>query len=241
MLIRTLTKLTVATAAALPLVAAAADDVSYTYLEASYLVQDIDMFEDPGLIDGFTDDINDGDGFQIEGSIGFAQNFFAFASYSSTESDFRYYNNSTGVAYLSDQKLKTFELGLGYALPLSNTVDLVARAAYLDIDYGDFRFGQDDNEFDSDEVADSISDSFNDLGDDASDGYLVDAGIRSQVMPWLEVGAGARYQDLDMGDDFTVFGNALFEINQSVGINLSAEFGDDINVYGLGIRYTFPQ
>jgi hypothetical protein len=53
--------------AAVPL-AAQAEDMSYSYVEAGYTEADLDS-------------VADGDGFAVRGSIGFAENFFAFAEY----------------------------------------------------------------------------------------------------------------------------------------------------------------
>jgi hypothetical protein len=107
----------------------------------------------------------------------------------------------------------------------------------MDVDYDDFATGAEDQDVTDPDT--DLGNVWDDLNEDSSDGYFVDAGVRAQTaFEWLELGGGVRYTDLDAGDDFSLFGNALFEINQSMGINLTASFGDNLSSYGLGFRYS---
>lgn len=224
-----------ATAVALPASAMAAEDISYTYVQLDYIVQDIDAFEDDQVFDDVLEDVDDGSGFGIEGSFAFANNFFVFGKYSNTEADFTYIDDD-GLFVPQGEDIKSFDLGLGYFLPLSDTLDFVARAAYTDVDYGDLNFGQvDDDVADDDET---VGDAWDDLNEDSSDGYYVDAGLRAQAVEWLEVGGGVRYSDMDSGDDVSVFGDLTFELNQNLGIVVSGDFGDNATVYGIGLQYS---
>lgn len=222
----------------IPTAAMAAGDLSYTYIEAGYLVQDVDMYEDNQIFNNVLEDFDDGDGFEIEGSVAFTDNFFGFGNYSKTSADFTFVDDA-GLRIPRGQDVKTLTVGVGYNRPIAvgqGQTDFVARAAYFDSDYGDFNLGADDNEINE---WDDVDNAFNDLSEDASDGFKLDAGLRSQVIDWLEAGGGIRYTYMESEDDFSVFADLLFEINQSFGISASADFGDNMSTYGVGLRYSF--
>ena len=89
--------------AAMPL-AALADDMSYSYVELNYT-------------DANLDNGPSGDGFNLRGSVGFAENFFAFADYSS-------------LGFPASVDVDLYNIGLGGRLGISDAVDLVGRAGY---------------------------------------------------------------------------------------------------------------
>jgi opacity protein-like surface antigen len=219
--------------AALPFSASAAEGISYSYFEVDYIVQDVDMYEDDDAFDNIIEDVDDGDGFKIGASFAFTNNLFIFGNYAQTKADFTFIND-TGAVIPQDTDVKTLQVGLGYFAPITNNVDFVVRAAYMDVDLDEFSLGATDQDIGDD----SLGDAWDDLNEDTSDGYFADVGVRAQVLNWLEVGGGVRYTDLDSGDDVSAFGNVLFEINQNIGINLSASFGDKLSSYGLGFRYS---
>ncbi|MCR6652255.1 MAG: porin family protein [Cellvibrionaceae bacterium] len=218
-----------------PLSVFAAETISYNYIEAEYVVQDVDMYEDDDAFDNIIEDVDDGDGFKIGASFAFTNNLFIFGNYAQTQADFTFIND-TATVIPADTDIKTLQLGLGYFAPINANTDFVVRAAYMDVDYDEFSLGQTDQDIGDDDT--TFGDAWDDLNEDTSDGYFVDAGVRAQVIDWLELGGGIRYTDLDSGDDFSVFGNALFEINQNLGINLTASIGDNLSSYGLGVRYS---
>lgn len=90
--------------AALPL-ASHAEDMSYSNVDLSYINTDIDGVG-PSL-----------DGFDLRGSIGFAEHYFAFAEYS-TQS-------------VSGADLDQTAVGLGGHYSLNDTLDLVGRAGWF--------------------------------------------------------------------------------------------------------------
>jgi|GEM_PF-715081 len=230
-----LTRSLIGAALLLPTAGMAAEGISYSWLEADYIVQDIDRYEEGGILDNFLDDFDDGDGWGAAGSFAFTDHFFAFGSYSTTEADYTFIDD-TGLLIPRNEDVKTLKAGLGFNTPLSSKVDLVARAAYVDVDYGSFNFGASDDNFNN---TGDFKDAIRDLNNDSSDGWLADVGVRAQVVNWLELGGGVRYTDLDQGDDFSVFGNALFEITENIGINISGDFGGEISTYMAGVRYSF--
>ena len=219
----------------IPFSAIAAEGVSYNYLEADYIIQDIDLYEDDEVFDDVLEDVDDGDGFNVEASFAFTNNLFVFGGYSQTTADFNFIND-TGGFVPQETDVKTLQVGLGYFTALSDNLDFVARAAYTDVDLEEFSLGATDDDIADDD--ETLEDAYDDLNEDNSDGYFIDAGVRAQTAEWLELGGGVRYTDLDSGDDVSVFGNALFEINQNMGINLTASVGDNLSSYGVGFRYT---
>lgn len=204
-------------------------NLSYTFLEIDYINLDVDDFDDD---EGLIDDWDDGGGFGIRGSFAFTPNFFAFIGYSETDSDATYIDGDQ-VIYSSSQDLKRFDIGLGMNfgvfLPMVGDSDVVVRAAYSDLDLDDFNFGASD---DSD---------INDLFDDSSDGFFIDAGLRSQLASWVEASLGVRYTDIGAAENFSLIGNVLLEMTQNWGVNLELDVGDDISTYLIGLRYSFDR
>ena len=230
-----LTRSLIASALLLPGVGMAAEGISYTWVEADYIVQDIERFDEGGIFDNFLDDFDDGDGWGLAGSFAFTDRFFAFGSYSTTAADYTFIDN-TGLLIPRNEDVKTLKAGLGFNTPLSSKVDLVTRAAYVDVDFGKFNFGAVDDDINN---SGDFKDAIRDLRHDDSDGWMADVGVRAQVVNWLELGGGIRYTNLDYGDDFSLFGSALFEITENFGINVSGDFGSEISTYMAGIRYSF--
>lgn len=107
---------------ALPLVASAAENFSYRYVDvARYMEAEID-----------SDNVDtDGDGIQLRGSLPVYQNFFALAEYESLDLD-------GGV------DVNRILIGAGGHWPLGTNLDFIARGGFVsyDIDYG--RFDDDD-------------------------------------------------------------------------------------------------
>lgn len=99
-------------------IAAQAEDMNYSYVEAGYAETNLDG--------GPT-----GDGFGLRGSIGFAENFFAFADY--LDQDF------SGV------DIDLFSVGLGGHLEIAESVDLVGRFGYLRAEGSAGGFSADDD------------------------------------------------------------------------------------------------
>ena len=220
----------------MPLSAYAAEGISYSFIEADYLIQNIDYYEDNDFFDNFAEDFDDGDGYNIRASFDLSDSLFTFGSYGSTDSEFSYFDDNGGFVSQSDD-VKTLKLGLGFHTPLSDSFDLVVSGGYIDVDLGDFSLGRDKN--DDLNSGDGIQNAFDDLNEDDSDGYFLDLGGRAQLTSWLEFGAGVRYTDLDYGDNTSLFGNLLFELSDNLGVNLGGDFGDELSTYSLGLRYSF--
>jgi hypothetical protein len=214
---------------ALPLGALAQDanrDLSYTWLELDYSILDVDVFDDES---GLVDDVDDGNGWGVNGSFAFTPMFFGFAGYSKTDSDVTFSDDDTPLI-TSSADVEVLELGLGVNVPFqigSLDTDFVGRAAYVDIDYGSFDFGGSDDP------------DLEDLDDDSSDGWKADASLRSQLTPRIEGSIGVGYLDVEGTDTFSALGSVLFELTPNWGINLAGDVGDDVSTYVLGVRYSF--
>lgn len=213
-----------------PLAAAAQrEDLNYTWLEVMYMYLDIDEL---GSNDSISD-WDDGDGVAISGSYGFSnspfdfiETWFIFANYSETENDVDFVDDF-GIRRPADSDIIRFDVGVGAAMPLNDMSHIVARIAYSDIDIDDFSFGATDTT------------SISDLRKDDSDGFFIDAAWRGQVTPAIELTGGLRYTDIEKTDQVSFIGNALFEINQSWGITVATEIGDELTTIGAGVRYTW--
>jgi hypothetical protein len=210
--------------------AEANDELSYGYVEADYINLDIDQ-EDENL-NVFKNDFDNGGGFGLSASFPITDALFIFGDYSDTESDFTFSDNS-GVFIPSDTNIKRLNLGLGFAMPMNDTSDLVISGAYSDIDYDDFNVGANGDDIDD------LDDAWDDLNEDPSDGYFVDAKIRSQFAQSWEGSIGARYTDIQDADGFSLIGNVMYEFTPNLALNLSMDAGDELVTWGAGVRFTF--
>lgn len=159
---------------------------SYTYVEGSYNNLESDV-----------------DGFGVRGSVEFADSgFYALG-------DFRNYSDG-------GFDLDTWELGLGYALNLSDNVDLIAEAAHTDFDVIDgYRV--------SAGVRGNFTENFEYLG--KVNYREVDANVGG-----LSFGA----------DDFSYTAGLQYKFSPTWGVTGEVEFdGDDGELYTVGLRASF--
>ena len=103
--------------AAAPL-AAQAEGMSYSYVEADYV--DVDVDNGPS-----------GDGFGVRGSVGFAGNWFAFADYVDASVD------------VID--IENIAVGVGGHFPVNDTLDFVGRVGYTETDLSSGPFSANDD------------------------------------------------------------------------------------------------
>lgn len=201
----------------------ASGDLSYAYIEGDYINLDIDT----GNEDTFSrSDFEDGDGFGLSASFPIGERLFVFGDYSDTEADFTFRDNLNRVVP-SNTDIKRLNLGVGFHTPMTSTTDIVVSGAYSDIDYDDFDLGA------------SPSLTLNNLTDDPSDGFFGDVKLRTQLTPALEGSIGARYTDIESADGLSLIGNLMFELNQTWGLNLSIDAGEDLVTWAAGVRASF--
>jgi hypothetical protein len=201
----------------------AAEGLSYSYVELDYITLNIDEVGDSGTV---LDDLDNGGGWGVQGSFELSPNWFAFGQYSVTDADANFVNDQNQF-FRSNTDINRLEVGAGFHNPVNATTDMVLRAAYTDIDSDGFNFGGSGNS------------SFDDLNEDGSDGFFIDAALRSQLMASVEGSLGVRYTDLEQFDNLSLIGNLMYEFSPSLGVNLGLEAGDSISHVLLGLRLNF--
>lgn len=207
--------------------ASATEGLDYTFAQLEYIVQDVDVFDD----DDFIEDFDDGNGLALRGSLEISPRMFLFGEYARTESDVEF-GGANIPTIPADEDVQRLNAGVGTHIEIADRTDFVGRLAYTDIDYGDFDIGGTD-----------IGDDFDvsDIGDDESDGFFVDAGVRSQVTDRLDGSIGARYTDIENGGDVGLIANLMYELSDSWSVNLSVDAGDELAQYSLGARWDVPR
>ena len=206
-------QLALAAALALASFAATAGDLSYSYVEGGYVRTDID-------------DLGDGDGFGVNGSVAVHDNVFLFGGYSMQDAS----------EYGVEVDLDALRLGAGFNWALNDRADFVATAAWerTETDVGIDGLGSFDVE---------------------ADGYALEAGFRGQlsVDGDIEGWAMAGYADVDSmeiegndvgtdeDEDDEVYGRAgmLFKFNPTWGVVAEGRFASDVRQYFVGVRASF--
>lgn len=183
-----------ATAAFAPFLAHA-EGLSWSYLEGGYVNTDIDRFDE------------DVDGFALRGSYELTDEVFVFGGYT---------DQSTSVAG-RDLDVQSWNLGLGYAWPLGEALDLYGKLGYV-----------------------SAEADLEGFGDADDDGYSLAVGLRGRAVEQLELEGAVSYVDLsDSGDDTTLDLGARWYFTPQFAFGIEGSFGDDANTYGLGVRWNF--
>jgi len=178
-----------ATLALLPL-AAQSEGISYTYVEAAYVETDIDGIS------------SNADGYALRGSIGITDNVFMFAGYADQS--------------ISSFDIETYNVGAGYAWPISSRTDLYGKVSYVKAEASGFGLSVDD------------------------DGFGLGIGVRHLVSDRFELEAAVNYVDLsDSGDDTALGIGARWHFTSQFSLGAEASFADDANSYGVGLRWSF--
>jgi Ax21 family sulfation-dependent quorum factor len=193
--------------------AATAGELSYSYVEGGYLRTDIN-------------NLGDGDGFAVNGSVALNDSFHLFGGYSMQDA------SEDGV----DVDLDAMRVGAGWNHALGERLDFVARAAYerSEADFSVPGFG-----------------SFN----GETDGYSLEAGLRGltsldgNIEGWLMGG----YADLNHvefegvsvetdereDDEFYARVGGQVKFNATWGIVAEGMFAEDAHQLFLGVRASF--
>ena len=169
-----------------------AADINYNFVQAGY--QQVD-------IDGASEDA---DGFALSGSFEVGENVFVSAGYGRLEwDDFGF-----------DTEVDTISVGVGYHVPVSDTMDFYGSLSAIQVDASIAGLGS---------------------GDD--NGFGATIGLRSMVGDNVELTGSIGYADVgDFGDDTTVGVGALYNFTENFSVGLFLEFADDATGYGGGIR-----
>lgn len=169
--------------------AAHAEDMSYSWVNIEYTDVDID-------------DAPSGDGPSLRGSIGFADHFFAFAEY--------------GMFDVDVLDIDLMAVGLGGHYGLTDKLDLVGRAGYVEVDISSPGFSA------------------------TQDGWLASVGLRSRVAEHVELEGSVMQRDLGDGGDDTVFSvGGRYHFNDLVAAGLEYQMSDEVNFLFAGVRFSF--
>lgn len=151
-------------------------------------------------------------GYSATASFSLSDSVFMSASYSDGETD-----DKIGFGFgASKVEARGFDFGFGYHMPISSSTDFVTRLSYVraEAEYAGF-------------------------SDDAN-GYGVDLGVRSFVLPNLELEALAVYSDgSDMDGEVGLNINAKFFITPAFALIVGYSDGDDTNGVSAGLRFNF--
>jgi hypothetical protein len=177
--------------AAAPVVA---EDFSYSFLDAGYVSNEIDSF---GL---------DGSGFALGGSYEFNPQVFGFVGIVDVE-----YDQDSGVSTTATT------VGMGFALPLGMSVDLVSGFAYerlkLHVD------GE---------------------GSATESGFSLNTGLRGRVGESLELTGGVKYTDFGNDiDDFTLGVGGRYYFTPAFAAGIDVSDNDDGTAWIVSLRYDF--
>lgn len=177
--------------------AADAEDMSYSFIDLGYNEADLDS-------------VADGDGFSVRGSIGFAEDFFAFADYAN-------------FGFPGGVDLDQYSVGLGGHLGIAENVDLVGRVGYtkLDLSVPGFGSGDEDGYVIAAGIRGRIADGFE------LEGHAVHTDLGSDVGDSTALVVGGRYF---FTDNFAV--GAEYRTGDDIG-------GADLDVIYAGVRFTF--
>jgi len=196
---------------------AAAQERSYTYLEAGYVAQ---ALEAPGDAQAALDDI-DARGGYLAGSLALGQDWFVAAGLYKGRDDVAL--RAAGAELASfDLDAQQVVLGLGYRHALSERLDWTAELSWLDT-----RLAFEHKPLALREQSD---------GDDAR----LALGVRGDLAPNLEAWAKLRYTDGDIYDgEFGGGVGVLLKFNRLWGVSAQAEGGAGNRQYGVGVRASF--
>jgi len=192
---------------------ALAGELSYNYIEGGYVRTDIN-------------NLGDGDGFAVNGSVALGEQFHLFGGYSMQDA------SESGV----NIDLDAFRIGAGWNHALGDRVDFIARAAYehSEADASVAGFGSIDGE---------------------TDGYSIEAGFRGltsldgDIEGWI-LGGFADTNDVDVGgvslqideeEDDQFYGRVGGQVkfNPTWGIVAEGMFAEDSHQLFVGVRASF--
>lgn len=179
-----------------------AQDVRYSWLDMSFMAQDVgDITGTQMAAGGDTVDITgtDGNGIRFRGSFGTWYNMYMFVEFGSTDIDvFAVVSNAQGQFPATDEfDLTTIRGGLGFKYNILSATDLYieASAESVDLDFGSFsgeNFDTDDQDF----------------------GGTI--GVRSMLNDDIEVRGYARYTNL--GD--VILNGGAFDADTLFGVGV---------------------
>jgi hypothetical protein len=118
---------------------------------------------------------------------------------------------------VSGVDLEQYSVGLGGHYGLSDTLDLVGRVGYANAEVSASGFGSFDE-----------------------DGYLLSAGLRSQLGTNVELEGGLIYTDSGSGSSDTALAvGGRYHFNKNFAAGLEYQVSDDVSSFLIGVRGSF--
>ena len=215
--------------AALSSGSAGAQELRYSWLDLSYMAQEVDrqgtqQTPVPGQTTSV--DAKDGDGVRFRGSFGTWYNFYGFGEYGSSDIDVdALVSNDQGDFSASDEfDLTTIRGGIGWRYPLRFATDIYVELTYDSIDYDFGSFAGESFDIDDQDLGGAI-------------------GIRHMLNDDIQVyvyGRHSNHADVDL--DNLVFdagqfygGGLVWEIVRGLAIVADFESGE-ITSWAVGFR-----
>ena len=209
---------------------AAAQEVRYSWLEISFMAQDIGksgtkLTPVPGQ--AVAVNAKDGDGIVFRGSVGTWKNLYLFLDYASTDIDLNaVVTNPQGQMFPAEDEFDYTAVrgGLGFKFSVGFSTDLYAEVSYDDVDLDFGSFAGEDFDTDNQDIGGAV-------------------GIRAMLTDNFELRAHSRFTnsgdvDLSTGkfDTDTLFGVGLgWQIVRGLSIVADYETGEFSN-WSIGFR-----
>jgi len=236
-------------------VAAHAQEISYSYLDAAYMNNGMDVSASESLADTiYIDtvmtadiaadigiDVDDGNGFGLRGSWGFHPNWHVFAAYADTDTDLRLSGSGTitemdetpmdfGLTASSGGDATDWRVGFGYNHDFSPRLSGFAQLSWdsRDVDFDSVTVVIDD-ESDLLQPSDLIADIDGISIDNAGIGANV--GLRGKVNDWLELNGHVRYSEVG-GIDLMADGDDILDSDTLFGFGAEVQFTDNFAICG---------
>jgi len=207
---------------------AAAQDIRYSWLDMSFMGQDIDRSGVQVPIPGQSVEVaaSDGSGIRFRGSVGTWKNLYLFVNYASTDNDVDVViTNSQGVFEDSDEyDFTAIRGGLGWKYSIFNKTDIFAEVSYDSTDFDFGSFAGENFDADAQEIGGAL-------------------GFRTLFGDHFEVKVQGRYTkvgDIDLNtlefDDDTLY-SIGFAWNLLRGFSIVGDFeSGEFSSYALGFR-----
>jgi hypothetical protein len=144
-------------------------------------------------------------GYGIRGSVALGDHWYLLGDYYNTD-------GTITVVVSVDNDIDIYDLGVGYRHGLSDKTDFFVDLSYSNIE---------------------LSNQFASIDDD---GYRARLGVRGQLASKFEGSIAAVHRDFgDFGNDTALQLGGLIEFNETLGLSLEAEIGEDTR-YFAGLR-----
>jgi hypothetical protein len=182
-----------------------ADDFKYSSVSVGYsdLEMDSDLFVQK----------LEGDLLGINGSVAIGESFFAFAGYGMADVDI--VDPVFGVVGSGD--MDQANAGLGFHMPMSESVDFVASLSYEYLEFSDQGGSIDEN------------------------GLGAGIGLRFAATDQIELNGGIDYVDYGdfFGDRTSFDANFLYNFTDSFTVSAGGKWGDDVTQYTVAGTFYF--